>query len=72
MRSVLAIKYGYVRIYIYSVALQAIIERRVHERAIYDVGLSKVPSAENGNIKQITAAAMSVLRTVVNDIFPDN
>ena len=75
MRSILAIEYGYVRIYFHSVALQAIIERRVHETATYNVESSNVPGYDNAddeNIEQITAAARSVLRIVVNDIFPDD
>lgn len=73
MRSLLAIEYGYVRVYIYSVALQAIIERRARDTDTHNMESPIVPNQDDADdeyLKQITAAARSVLRTIVYDIFP--
>ena len=71
MRSMLAIEYGYVRVYAYSVALQAITERRIRDldsRNTESQVISEQEIADNEHLRQITAAARSILRTVVYDL----
>ena len=67
----LAIEYGYVRVYAYSVALQAITERRIRDLDLRNTE-SQVTSDQEitdiEHLRQITAAARSILRTVVYDI----
>ncbi len=75
MRSILTIEYGYVRVYIYSVALQAIIERRCHDADIGSIESPIVAKHDNRDdefLKRITAAARSVLQSVVYEISPDD
>ena len=71
MRSMLAIEYGYVRVYAYSVALQAITERRIRDSDLRNTEspvISDQELTDNEHLRQITAAARSILRTVVYDI----
>ena len=71
MRSMLAIEYGYVRVYAYSVALQAITERRIRDSDLRNTQspvISDQELTDNEHLRQITAAARSILRTVVYDI----
>ena len=75
MRSILGIEYGYVRVYVYGVALQAIIERRLHDTDVNNTDSPIIPNHENTDdeyLSQITAAARSVLRIVVDDIFSND
>ena len=67
----LAIEYGYVRVYAYSVALQAITERRIRDLDLRNTESQVMSDQEITDIehlRQITAAARSILRTVVYDI----
>ena len=67
----LAIEYGYVRVYAYSVALQAITERRIRDldsRNTEPQVISDQEFTDNEHLRQITAAARSILRTVVYDL----
>ena len=67
----LAIEYGYVRVYAYSVALQAITERRIRDLDLRNTESQVIADQEitdNEHLRQITAAARSILRTVVFDL----
>ncbi|KAF3490882.1 uncharacterized protein GIQ15_00399 [Arthroderma uncinatum] len=76
MRSILTIEFGYVRVYIHSVALQAVIEHYYH--VMHEGGT--MPEASllepfEGNreyFMEVIAAAKSILQTVVEDLLPDN
>ena len=71
----LTIEFGYVRVYIFSVALQAIIERRARETENGNTAspvIAKPGNADDEYLKRITAAARSILRVIVYDIFPDD
>ena len=71
MRSMLVIEYEYVRVYAYSVALQAITERRIRDldlRNTESQAISDQEITDNEHLRQITAAARSILRTVVYDL----
>ncbi|KAK2788420.1 hypothetical protein FQN51_002913 [Onygenales sp. PD_10] len=76
MRAILAIEYGYVRVYINSVALQAVIENR--ERSTGDgaaMSVSAMLNSHEGNkeyFMEVVAAARAILQTVVEDLFPDD
>lgn len=67
----LAIEYGYVRVYAYSVALQAITERRIRDSDLRNTEspvISDQKITDNEHLRQITAAARSILRTIIYDI----
>lgn len=76
MRSILTIEFGYVRVYIHSVALQAVIENYYH--VMHEGGT--MPEASllepfEGNreyFMEVIASAKSILQTVVEDLLPDN
>ncbi len=76
MRSILAIEYGYVRVYINSVALQAIVEycdRSAADAAAMPVSAMLNPYEGNKEyFKEVVVAARSILQTVVEDLLPDN
>lgn len=74
MRSILTIESSYVRLCIFSVALQAIIERRYYGAAVRDTesaSLSRAQQQEEDHLKQTVNAARTILRTVVDDLLPD-
>src|SRR5205809_1227370 len=76
MRSILAIEYGYVRVYINSVALQAVVEhcdRSAGEATAVPVSTMLNPYEGNKEyFKEVVAAARSILQTVVEDLLPDD
>lgn len=73
MRSILTIEYAYVRLCIFSVALQAVINRR-YDAAGQDTGLpgnnSGIPQQEE-HLTQTVKAAQTILRTVLDDLLAD-
>lgn len=76
MRSILAIEYCYVRVYINSVALQAVVE---HVNQNIDSGtsvpLTTMLNPFEGNqqyFMEVVTAARSVLQIVVDDLLIDN
>ena len=76
MRSILTIEYGYARVYVNSVALQAIVEhfnRNTEGGAA--VPISSMLNPYDGNkdyCVEVLTAARSILQTVVEDLLPDN
>ncbi|ODH14675.1 hypothetical protein ACO22_06533 [Paracoccidioides brasiliensis] len=74
MRAILSIEYGYVRVYINSVALQAMVEQ--HERGAGDgtgMRVSSVLNTYDGNkeyFMEVVSAARAILQVVVKDLVP--
>lgn len=76
MRAILSIEYGYVRVSINSVALQAIIEHRSRVTSDgTDMRVSSVLNTSEGNSEyfmEVVLAARSILQTVVDDLVPND
>lgn len=76
MRAILSIEYGYVRVSINSVALQAIIEHRNRVTSDgTDMRVSSVLNTSEGNSEyfmEVVLAARSILQTVVDDLVPND
>ncbi|OJD17081.1 hypothetical protein AJ78_02781 [Emergomyces pasteurianus Ep9510] len=76
MRAILSIEYGYVRVSINSVALQAIIEHRGRGTSDgMDMRVSSVLNTFEGNKEyfiEVVFAARAILQTVVEDLLPDD
>ncbi|KAK2751168.1 hypothetical protein FQN57_000245 [Myotisia sp. PD_48] len=76
MRSILTIEFGYVRVYIHSVALQAVVEcyhRITAEGAVMPE--SSILDPYEGNREyfiEVLTAAKSILQTVVEDLLPND
>jgi hypothetical protein len=74
MRSILGVEYEYVRVYIYSIVLQAVIERRKEKSPM---GESNLKSGDQDSdvlydtlyLGYLTDAARSLLGIVVDDLF---
>jgi hypothetical protein len=79
MRWILAVEYEYVRVYVYSIVLQAVIERRRKEKASPGDQIARGESQREDTdvlydglyLGYLTDAARSLLRVVVDEIFPD-
>jgi hypothetical protein len=79
MRRILSIEYEHVRVYVYSIVLQASIERRHRERDSPSDQISRIGSQrEDTNelydglyLGYLTDAARSLLRVVVDEIFSE-
>jgi hypothetical protein len=79
MRWILAIEYEYVRVYVYSIVLQAVIERRRKEKTSPGDQIARGESQREDTdvlydglyLGYLTDAARSLLRVVVDEIFPD-
>jgi hypothetical protein len=79
MRWTLAIEYEYVRVYIYSIVLQAVIERRRKEKGSPSDQIVRTDGQREDTdvlydglyLGYLTDAARSLLRVVVDDIFPE-
>ncbi|KAF7133859.1 hypothetical protein CNMCM5793_005271 [Aspergillus hiratsukae] len=71
-RSILTIEYAYVRLCIFSVALQAVIDRRYYD------GTSDIPERsplsaskqDEEHLRETVKAAQTILRTVLDDLIP--
>lgn len=76
MRAILSIEYGYVRVSINSVALQAIIEHRGRGTSDgTDMRVSSVLNTFEGNkeyFMEVVFAARAILQTVVEDLVPND
>ncbi|KAL2361257.1 hypothetical protein RJZ56_005862 [Blastomyces dermatitidis] len=76
MRAILSIEYGYVRVSINSVALQAVIEHRGRgTNDGTDMRVSSVLNTFEGNkeyFMEVVFAARAILQTVVEDLVPNN
>lgn len=74
-RSILSIEYAYVRLCIYSVALQAVINRRYYDGA-RDEAQGAAPNIsqqeEEEHLTQTVRAAQKILRIVLDELIPDN
>jgi hypothetical protein len=79
MRWILAIEYEYVRVYVYSIVLQAVIECQRKEKASPGDQIARGESQHEDTdvlydglyLGYLTDAARSLLRVVVDEIFPD-
>lgn len=76
MRSILSIEYSYVRVYVNSVALQAVVEHRDRnadpEHAM-PVSTMLNPYEDNKEyFMQVVTAAREILQTVVDDLLPND
>lgn len=72
MRCILTIEYAYIRLCIFSVALQAVINRRYYDPGSQEAtapmsGLS-IPHQEEEHLRQTVRAAQTILRTVMDDL----
>jgi hypothetical protein len=81
MRHILTIEYGYSRVYVHSLALQAVVERCTNNSPIMTDGekgpiplpqLKKWMANDYQFINEVIDAARMVLRTVVEDLYPGN
>lgn len=75
MRSILTIEYGYVRVYINSVALQAVVEHGDGDGdgpAMPVFAMLNPSECNKEYFGEVIAAAKSILHTVVEDLLPDN
>ncbi|KAM5433511.1 zinc finger transcriptional activator [Microsporum ferrugineum] len=76
MRSILTIEFGYVRVYIHSVALQAVIENYYHVMheggGMPEASLLEPFEGNREYFMEVIASAKSILQTVVEDLLPDN
>ncbi|PGH17447.1 hypothetical protein AJ80_04817 [Polytolypa hystricis UAMH7299] len=76
MRSILSIEYCYVRVYINSVALPAVVENLAKNAdSGTAIPISTMLNPYEGNttyFMEVVAAAKSMLQTVVEDLLPDN
>ncbi|KAF4630900.1 hypothetical protein G7Y89_g7235 [Cudoniella acicularis] len=79
MRWILAVEYEYVRVYVYSIVLQAVVERRRKEKASPGDQILRMDGQREDTdelydglyLGYLTDAARSLLRVVVDDIFPE-
>jgi hypothetical protein len=79
MRWILAVEYEYVRVYVYSIVLQAVIERRRKEKTSPGDQIARGESQREDTdvlydglyLGYLTDAARSLLRVVVDEISPD-
>ena len=73
MRCILTIEYAYIRLCIFSVALQAVINRRYYDAGSQDAAPpgSTVPQQEEEHLRQTVKAAQTILRTVIDDLLTD-
>jgi hypothetical protein len=79
MRRILAIEYEHVRVYVYSIVLQAVIERRRKEKDSPSDQISRIDGQREDTdelydglyLGYLTDAARSLLRVVVDEIFSE-
>ncbi|KAN0095784.1 hypothetical protein V8E51_016495 [Hyaloscypha variabilis] len=79
MRRILAIEYEHVRVYVYSIVLQAVIERRRKEKDSPSDQISRIDGQREETdelydglyLGYLTDAARSLLRVVVDEIFSE-
>jgi hypothetical protein len=75
MRSILGVEYEYVRVYIYSIVLQAVIERRKEKGPMSELNLKPGDQQDSDTLYDtlylgyLTDAARSLLGIVVDDLF---
>ncbi|KAI5287072.1 hypothetical protein KEM54_006267, partial [Ascosphaera aggregata] len=76
MRSILSIEYSYVRVYVNSVALQAVVEHRDRNADpdhAMPVSTMLNPYEDNKEyFMQVVIAAREILQTVVDDLYPND
>jgi len=79
MRWILAVEYEYVRVYVYSIVLRAVIERRRKEKDSSGDQIARLEGQcedtdalyDGLYLGYLTDAARSLLRVAVHEIFPD-
>lgn len=77
MRSILGMEYEYVRVYVYSIVLQAVIGRRTEKASASETNL-KVEDQQDSDVLYdrlylgyLTDAARSLLSIVVDELFSE-